>query len=409
MEIRERREMELSDALEKANQILDEERSSPTVTYRYASRSGSPELLVALDGLAGPINLSILRQERPRQVLEDPGKFKFTSVNYTLICQLLSQLPEGDRESFIAAVLVRMWEAPGCRKEDSSTHAAWNYLVSEFPLVAEFAIRNGGKSHLFRLLHEATLIPGHALLLRQLEEIIALNYNLFSDKEYEQLSMAALAFGRRAAVEEQSSRSTRTFSRRWPGIGELNVRVLFSEIHNSAEAVAEQCRKSRYLYLKGQLLEGLNQEINQDKIEVESYLVRFGFSKPLIDSLNEADRLYREQTSQFELKSSMGHLRSFMENLHSEAFPAISAQGITAPSPGWGPGLTFLRKSQVLSDHEEKFAAGLYGLISDEAIHPLIAEKEYARLARNMVIEYALLFLRKVEKLGLKKTALAAV
>lgn len=107
--------MELSDALEKSKQILDEERSSPTVTYHYASRPGSPDLLAALDGLAGTINLTILRQERPRQVLDDPGKFKFTSVNYTLICQLLSQLAEGDRELFIAAVLARMWEAPGCK------------------------------------------------------------------------------------------------------------------------------------------------------------------------------------------------------------------------------------------------------------------------------------------------------
>jgi hypothetical protein len=31
---------------------------------------------------------------------------------------------------------------------------------------------------------------------------------------------------------------------------------------------------------------------------------------------------------------------------------------------------------------------------------PLIVEKEYARLARNVVVEYALLFLRKLEKLG---------
>jgi hypothetical protein len=31
-------------------------------------------------------------------------------------------------------------------------------------------------------------------------------------------------------------------------------------------------------------------------------------------------------------------------------------------------------------------------VLSDEAVHPLIAEREYARLAGNIVIEYALLF-----------------
>jgi len=44
----------------------------------------------------------------------------------------------------------------------------------------------------------------------------------------------------------------------------------------------------------------------------------------------------------------------------------------------------------------------LYTLLSDEGVHPIIAEKEYARLARNVVIEYALLFLRKLEKQGAK-------
>jgi hypothetical protein len=40
--------------------------------------------------------------------------------------------------------------------------------------------------------------------------------------------------------------------------------------------------------------------------------------------------------------------------------------------------------------------------LSDEGVHPITAEKEYARLARNVVIEYALLFLRRLEKRGPK-------
>jgi hypothetical protein len=63
--------------------------------------------------------------------------------------------------------------------------------------------------------------------------------------------------------------------------------------------------------------------------------------------------------------------------------------------------LTYLRVNDFLSKQEEQFVAGLYVVISDEGIHPLIAKKEYARLARNVVIEYALLFLRKLEQLAL--------
>jgi len=96
----------------------------------------------------------------------------------------------------------------------------------------------------------------------------------------------------------------------------------------------------------------------------------------------------------------MGHLRSFLENLHAEASPRIQAKGGGTCPQGWGPSLAYLRQNALISKAEEQFVAALYALISDEAVHPLIAEREYARLARNVAIEYALLFLEKVEKLG---------
>ena len=64
--------------------------------------------------------------------------------------------------------------------------------------------------------------------------------------------------------------------------------------------------------------------------------------------------------------------------------------------------MTYLRDHEVLSPAEEKFAASVYTIISDEAVHPLVAEREYARLFRNVIIEYALLLLAKLAKLGLK-------
>ncbi len=98
----------------------------------------------------------------------------------------------------------------------------------------------------------------------------------------------------------------------------------------------------------------------------------------------------------------MGHLRSFLEFLHSEAIPQIQKKKkIAPPADGkWGTQLTYLRVNGFLSKQEEQFVAGLYVVISDEAVHPLIAKREYARLSRNVVIEYALLFLRKLEKLA---------
>jgi hypothetical protein len=183
-----------------------------------------------------------------------------------------------------------------------------------------------------------------------------------------------------------------------PRDGSVSLSGLNFQVNAESKRVQELCRKARYLFLKGSLIEGLNLEVNQDKDAVKGFLHNLGFGDALTASLDEADRLFHEGGNGFTLKSSMGHLRSFLENLHKAAVPALHGKfGGTAPA-SWGGGLTYFRKIGVLSEAEEKFVAGLYGLISDEAVHPLFSEREYARLARNVLIEYTLLFLRKLDK-----------
>ena len=123
-----------------------------------------------------------------------------------------------------------------------------------------------------------------------------------------------------------------------------------------------------------------------------------GFSNGLIECLNRADQTYQAASSGFEFEICMGHLRSFMEELHSEGITKLGLMTATLPGQKWGSGLKRLQQGGVLSTAEEKYAAALYALLSDEGVHPIIEEKEYARLARNVVIEYALPFLRKLAK-----------
>ncbi|MGH9429608.1 MAG: hypothetical protein ACRD2L_25260 [Terriglobia bacterium] len=282
-------------------------------------------------------------------------------------------------------------DPPGCGQRTTEI-----LFPSELPLAAEFAIRNGGRRALFSVLVEAVPLPGHVSLLRHLQDLIALDFRVFPEGEYDELASSIANLGKKAGTARASG--DRGPAVRFPVIGPVHPSMCCIEIHESADAVRELCRKAKYLYLKGSLLEGLNLEVNQDKDVVVSYLKELGFSDTLVGSLTEADRLYHGPTTAFELKSSMGHLRSFMENLVVEAIPRAVPKGVAAPAGGWGAGLTFLRRSEILTLKEEQLAASLYGLISDEAVHPLIAEREYARLARNMVIEFALLFLRKIGK-----------
>jgi len=401
--------MELREALSKADQILDEERVSPTVNYDCAPQTeqGVTKAFVAI---AGTLNLATMRNERPRRIIENPTWYRFRSTNYDLLCAILTRLSENDRPAFISGVALRLVSPPGCmRRNYSVAFPGWNNLSSELPLVAEFIVRNHGKAQLIRALFEAQRIPGHAPLLRQLEEMIALNYTVFTDSDYETLASAMVNISANAAAKERRYRTLSLVERKKVDaeILETSAIGLCLEVEASSKAIAEQCRKARYLYLRGSLSEGLNLEVNQDKIAVEQYIQQYGFPHTLVESMNEAERLYRDGATPFDFKGSMGNLRSFLENVHGEAMPALHAKFGGQFPQKWGEGLAYLSRNQVLSKTEEQFVASLYTLISDEGIHPLIAEKEDARLTCNIVIEYALRFFRKVEKLGVK-VALAA-
>jgi hypothetical protein len=406
--------MELRDALDKARQILDEERRFPTVKYAPQlrprdTRVPAEQMLAVLERRNALDRLTMLRGNRPREVLEQPGCYRFESANYDLLCALLARLRGGDRASFLHGVLARLSEGPGCGKSGEARFPAWGPLVSEFPLLAEVSIRNGAKAEFFGAVGAAPPLPGHAILLVHLEDMVALNYTVLTDSEYQQLDDGLGHFVQRAAERlRELERRVRGPLKRWPGAGTADEPEVCREILRSGLAVIEASRKARYLHLKNSLLEGLNLEANQDKAAVEGYLREFAFAEPLRASLDEADRLYYERGTPFDLKSSMGHLRSFLENLLGEAVRAVAAKtGDPSWVVGWGAGLAYLRKREILSEAEERFAAALYVLISDEAVHPLVAERECARLARNTVIEEALLLLRKLEKLQIRLPAKA--
>ena len=54
----------------------------------------------------------------------------------------------------------------------------------------------------------------------------------------------------------------------------------------------------------------------------------------------------------------------------------------------------------ILLCPEKHFVISRYSLLSDMGVHPVMAEHEYARLLRNVVVEYGLMLLTKLEKSG---------
>ena len=286
------------------------------------------------------------------------------------------------------------------RAQHSLSLPYWNPFVSELPLVAELCVRQGKKQDLFRSISDAKASPSVLILLLQVEDMLAFNFFLFSEQELGHLEAAVEKF---FAASEKDPLRQRAGGYRWTNGESVYIEKFWRDLQAACASVCQECRKGQYLYLKGFLLDGVNLEVNQDKETVASFLKSLSFDPTLVASLEKAEELYRAGSS-FDLKSSVGHLRSFLENLHIDAAKRVHAAGgkaTTAPAK-WGEALLFLRQRGLLTQKEEEMVSAFYTLISDKAIHPLIAEREYARLMRNIAIEYGLLFLSNLEKAGFK-------
>jgi hypothetical protein len=153
--------------------------------------------------------------------------------------------------------------------------------------------------------------------------------------------------------------------------------------------------------LKNQLFQQApNLEVESDKRKVISFLESLGFDPKLTASLTKAENLYQSSVDGFDLKSCLDHIRSFYEHLTIDAGQAIARNSGTSVVADWNSTMTFINNSSFLSKQQDKFARGLHALLSDEGVHSLIAEQEFVRLLRNMVIEYGLMFLTMLERKG---------
>jgi hypothetical protein len=416
--------MDTAQAIAKAKSILDEERMLPTVDYidplaewqECVTKYGidieptSAEGVKAMKGREkygnGPrLNLYTERRMRPRPVHESPYDYAFKSVNFNLLRILFSQVQESERGQFISGLLSRVPSANASNYlKDEARFPSYHRSMSELPLVAEFCIRTGYVQELLKAvssMEKPTI--GLVTLLLELEEIIALNFNLFSDQE---LATIAESLSPLSNLCEQVIRAMmikrleRTFYLS-QDLAESEAKA--KEIKASIEGIREECRKARYYYLKDALLqETPNLEIESDKTKVIGFLDSLGFDPLLTASLARAEELYRASSDAFDLKECLGHIRSFYEHMNRDAGQALAKSLGTTIVDEWDPTLTFFKNNRFLSPQQDKFARGLYTLLSDEGVHALIAEREFARLLRNMVIEYGLMFLTMLEKKGIK-------
>ena len=404
--------MKIGEALEKAMRVLVEEQIHPTLGYRYASESWPSNTaykqlelrqLGYAPAQAAQLGLGNERKQRPRGVYEDPTLYVFESTNFDLLIKLFSQVAEADRPAFVSGLLENVRRAVSAHGPKlPGPFPSFEGQTSALALVAEFCIRTGHLNELLTATEEPKMpTVSLAIMLKEIEEMIALNFNLFSDSE---LSTIPSKLGHLKEIADRQTYSARGRRGGGPMKENPHYRQGYShvgkEIVNAIDGITEECRKARFWYLKGALQELPNLEIESDKLKVEGFLVKIGFSNEMVEALNAAETDYKSTASAFELKNCLGHLRSFLEHLHRESVKSIAKAGGQTVVDRWGDVTLYLRQQGFFTKQHEAFAASLYTLLSDESVHPLTADREYARLLRNVVIEYGVMFLTVLDKKG---------
>jgi hypothetical protein len=415
------RVMEMGEAWDRVQRILVEERVRPTVRYHdriYELRQqdqGKPfseELLEVTQRwsklyMNPRLNLTKDREYRPRLVHEFPGEYVFRSENFNLLSIIFGQLSPEDRTDLIHILTQWLSGRDCCHKTDKEhVYPSYRNMVSEFPLLGEFLVRRGHAKDLFKALAEINnpTIP-LVILFLALEDMIALNFTLFSDEELREIPrqlQSTLKFLWAIAKAKDNPQPTLL------GKEDKERAQLALQICVSIKGLIEQCRTARHYYLKEQLLnENPNLEIEGDKKKLTDSLSDLGFDPVLIQTLRKAEDLYKPTSDGFDLKSCIGFLRSFIERLHIDSAANLAASMSVTVIDDWDPSTTFLKNRNVITQQQDKLARGLYALLSDEGVHPVMAKREFCRLARNMVIEYGVMFLSVLSDKGFKIGATA--
>jgi hypothetical protein len=326
--------MDLAEGLKQAFRILEEDRLRPTIAYSYISSEWPVEMQYdsSVHGhppsTAGVFFLRRMRDLSPRPVLEDPSRYGFSSINFDLLLAVFNQLRVEDRETFISTLCMKLMAGFSPRLPNAKgVPSTWDGHSSGLALLTQFTVRTG----YFRLLLKATdavELPtaGQVVMLKQIEDILCLNFNLFNNEQLEQMpsTLAHLReIGRLQTFQERRSGGK---------IIERNAKYRqgFSaqgnEIVKTIDAITAECAQAQYWYLKGALQQSPNLEIDSDRIKIQSFLQQLGFSDQLSETLDAAERDYRSEATPFELKNCLSHLRSFLEHLHRESAKSIAAE-----------------------------------------------------------------------------------
>jgi len=137
---------------------------------------------------------------------------------------------------------------------------------------------------------------------------------------------------------------------------------------------------------------GMSHDLESLKRSIQNY----SFNPDLNEILQKIDNeLQQEDSDAFDQVATMRHIRSFFEKLHEEIGKELQRckpeVGNGTPLERFGKAIEYLERKQVITDKLKQLARSIYAILSDDkyGVHSLKASRDYTRLCRNIVIEYA--------------------
>lgn len=181
--------------------------------------------------------------------------------------------------------------------------------------------------------------------------------------------------------------------------GPRNLEALLTEVDDTIQRI-------RYERLRGQLLLGVNPELNTDREELVSRMEGLGFRRDIADALQQLEPKLLAAGTPLDFKGCMDIIRTIFEEIVEDAGKKAAAFTGTAIPSGklkdFQPWKDLLATTRVLTPDEADLFQKLYNYISNVGAHKLGSSQEHARVAKNTVIEWSLLVVGRVQALSSK-------
>jgi hypothetical protein len=143
-------------------------------------------------------------------------------------------------------------------------------------------------------------------------------------------------------------------------------------------------------------------ELNQDVAEVKNRVSAYSFTPELNEVLDKVAAGLATTGDPFDQAAMLKHLRTFYEKLHEQVGTKLRAEKV---GPGdatdltkCGQAIDYLQRHGVLTEKMKALGRALYGVLSEEGVHSLKSDKEYVRLCRNWIAEYALVLFFELDR-----------